>query len=49
VLVDGRIVVRDGVLKTADLSKIRATANTEARRLAAAVSAHPKASNRLRQ
>ena len=49
VVVDGRIVVRDGVLKTADLSKIRATANTEARRLAAAVSAHPKASNRLRQ
>ena len=49
VLVDGRIVVRDGELKTADLSKIRATANKEARRLAAAVSAHPKASNRLRQ
>jgi len=44
-------VVRDGVLKTADLGNIRATANREARRLAAAlpVSVHAKAPNRLRQ
>jgi len=33
VIVDGRIVVRDGVLKTADTAEIRRTANTEARRL----------------
>lgn len=33
VVVDGRIVVRDAELKTGDLSKIRATANKEARRL----------------
>jgi len=33
VIVDGRVVVRDGELKTADLAEIRATANTEARRL----------------
>ena len=33
VVVDGRVVVRDGVLKTADLGEIRRAANTEARRL----------------
>ena len=33
VIVDGRVVVRDGELKTADLAAVRATANTEARRL----------------
>ena len=33
VIVDGRVVVRDGELKTADLAEVRATANTEARRL----------------
>ena len=51
VVVDGRVVVRDGVLKTADLAKIRSTANREARRLAAAlpVAVHAKAPNRLRQ
>ncbi|MGH7521394.1 MAG: 5'-deoxyadenosine deaminase [Gemmatimonadales bacterium] len=37
VIVDGRIVVRDGALKTADVAKIRATANKEARRLRRAV------------
>src|SRR5467141_364290 len=35
VIVDGRIVVRDGVLKTADSAEIRRTANVEARRLRA--------------
>jgi len=51
VIVDGRVVVRDGVLKTADLAKIRATANKEARRLVAALpgAVHAKAPNRLRQ
>jgi cytosine/adenosine deaminase-related metal-dependent hydrolase len=49
VIVAGRVVVRDGVLKTADLAKVRATANREARRLTAAVSGHAKSSNRLRQ
>ena len=51
VIVDGRVVVRDGVLKTADLAKIRTTANKEARRLTAAlpVTVHAKAPNRLRQ
>jgi cytosine/adenosine deaminase-related metal-dependent hydrolase len=33
VIVDGRIVVRDGALQTADLGEIRAAANREARRL----------------
>ena len=33
VIVDGRIVVRDGELTTADVAKVRASANTEARRL----------------
>ena len=33
VIVDGRVVVRDGELKTADVGEIRATANKEARRL----------------
>jgi cytosine/adenosine deaminase-related metal-dependent hydrolase len=33
VIVDGKVVVRDGVLKTADVEKIRATANRESRRL----------------
>jgi cytosine/adenosine deaminase-related metal-dependent hydrolase len=33
VIVDGRVVVRDAELKTADLAEIRATANKEARRL----------------
>ena len=33
VIVDGRIVVRDGELKTADLAEIRGRANTQARRL----------------
>jgi cytosine/adenosine deaminase-related metal-dependent hydrolase len=37
VVVEGRIVVRDGELKTADLGEIRRTANTEARRLRRAV------------
>ena len=37
VIVDGRIVVRDGSLKTADLSEIRRAANKEARRLRGAV------------
>jgi cytosine/adenosine deaminase-related metal-dependent hydrolase len=37
VVVDGRIVVRDGELKTADVAKIRRTANAEARRLRRAV------------
>ena len=38
VVVDGRIVVRDGVLKTADVAEIRKTANAEARRLRRAAS-----------
>ena len=33
VIVDGRVVVKDGVLKTADTEEIRRGANTEARRL----------------
>jgi cytosine/adenosine deaminase-related metal-dependent hydrolase len=33
VVVDGKAVVRDGVLKTADLDRIRRAANTEARRM----------------
>ena len=33
VVVDGRVVVRDGELKTGDLAEIRATANKAARRL----------------
>jgi 5-methylthioadenosine/S-adenosylhomocysteine deaminase len=33
VIVDGKIVVRDGELKTADLAQIRKTANAETRRL----------------
>jgi cytosine/adenosine deaminase-related metal-dependent hydrolase len=33
VIVDGRIVVRDGVLKTADVAEIRRTANAQAKRL----------------
>ena len=33
VIVDGRVVVRDGALKTGDLAEIRTTANKEARRL----------------
>src|SRR5437762_8984282 len=37
VIVDGRVVVRDGSLKTADRSEIRRAANTEARRLRRAV------------
>lgn len=37
VIVDGRIVVRDGTLITADLSEIRRAANTQARRLRRAV------------
>ena len=37
VIVDGRIVVRDGSLITADLSEIRRAANTQARRLRRAV------------
>ena len=37
VVVDGKIVVRDGKLKTADVTEIRHTANTEARRLRRAV------------
>ncbi len=37
VIVDGRVVVRGGELKTADLAEVRATANTEARRLRRAV------------
>ncbi|MFN2572168.1 MAG: 5'-deoxyadenosine deaminase [Gemmatimonadales bacterium] len=51
VVVDGRIVVRDRELKTADVAEIRRTANAEARRLAAAVpavAAHAKALDRLR-
>ena len=35
VIVDGRIVVRDGVLKTADVAEIRLRANAEARALRA--------------
>src|SRR6266480_1844868 len=38
VIVDGRIVVRDGMLKTADVAEIRKTANAEARRLRRAAS-----------
>ena len=38
VIVDGRIVVRDGVLKTADVGEIRKTANAAARRLRRAAS-----------
>ncbi|MGH7531538.1 MAG: 5'-deoxyadenosine deaminase [Gemmatimonadales bacterium] len=37
VLVDGRIVVRGGVLRTADLAEIRRAANVQARRLRRAV------------
>ena len=37
VIVDGTIVVRDGLLKTADLEAIRRAANTHARRLRRAV------------
>jgi len=37
VIVDGRVVVRAGELKTGDLAEIRATANKEARRLRRAV------------
>jgi cytosine/adenosine deaminase-related metal-dependent hydrolase len=37
VIVDGRIVVRDGVLKTADVSEIRRAANAQARHLRRAV------------
>jgi len=37
VIVDGRVVVRDGALKTGDVAKIRETANKEARRLRRAV------------
>src|SRR5467141_4754171 len=33
VLVDGRIVVRDGVLKTADVDEVRRTANAQTKRL----------------
>lgn len=36
VIVDGRIVVRDGVLKTADVEEIRRTANAQAKRLLSA-------------
>jgi 5-methylthioadenosine/S-adenosylhomocysteine deaminase len=37
VIVDGRVVVRDGALKTGDVAKIREVANKEARRLRRAV------------
>jgi len=37
VIVDGRIVVRDGMLKTADVAEIRTAANTHARRLRRAI------------
>jgi cytosine/adenosine deaminase-related metal-dependent hydrolase len=37
VIVDGRVVVRDGVLKSADVAAIRRGANTQARRLRRAV------------
>ena len=37
VLVDGRVVVRDGVLKTAEVEEIRRAANAQARRLRRAV------------
>ena len=37
VVVDGHVVVKDGVLKTADTEEIRRGANTEARRLRRAV------------
>ena len=37
VIVDGRIVVQDGELKTADVAEIRRAANTQARRLRRAV------------
>ena len=37
VIVDGRVVVKDGVLKTADSAEIRRAANTQARRLRRAV------------
>jgi len=37
VVVDGRLVVRDGALKTADLAEIRRAANAQARRLRRAV------------
>ena len=33
VIVDGRIVVRDGVLKTADVDEVRRTANAQTKRL----------------
>ena len=35
VIVDGRVVVRDGVLKTANVAEIRRTANREAKGLRA--------------
>lgn len=38
VIVDGRVVVRDGDLKTADVQKIRNTANVQAKRLVASCS-----------
>lgn len=37
VVVDGRVIVRDGALKTADLAEIRHAANAQARRLRRAV------------
>jgi hypothetical protein len=33
VIVDGKVVVRDGVLKTADVAEIRREANRESRKL----------------
>ena len=39
VIIDGRIVVRDGELKTADVGEIRKAANTAARRFLALVKA----------
>ena len=37
VIVDGRIVVRDGIMKTADVAEIRTNANKHARRLRRAI------------
>ena len=37
VIVDGRIVVRDGMMKTADVAEIRTNANKHARRLRRAI------------